>query len=314
MVYALENTLRLPDILSISMTLEPLAYPKPGNTHRYMDLPGLRLEHFIVASIIAHKYYMMLYDRGRYGSRHHVVLGDAIYGIMREVHSATKGSNPCLGTATLLTPLALAGGRLESENKTPGAEMLASTASRTIMETTVHDTIYYYMAIRIASPSYLKPSDDTGNYVNIWDPDYREKIIEKNQTLYRTLQYSSRIDIIADETINNYKRSLDARKYLEKRYIETSDWNRAVVETYLYLLSRNTDTVIALKHGLGKAHEASRRAAIILSDIIDKSEWLLCVEKLDKEFRKEKINPGSIADLVAAAIAFYLVDHGVAIG
>ncbi len=304
MVYALENTLRLPDILSISMTLEPLAYPKPGNTHRYMDLPGLRLEHFIVASIIAHKYYMMLYDRGRYGSRHHVVLGDAIYGIMREVHSATKGSNPCLGTATLLTPLALAGGRLESENKTPGAEMLASTASRTIMETTVHDTIYYYMAIRIASPSYLKPSDDTGNYVNIWDPDYREKIIEKNQTLYRTLQYSSRIDIIADETINNYKRSLDARKYLEKRYIETSDWNRAVVETYLYLLSRNTDTVIALKHGLGKAHEASRRAAIILSDIIDKSEWLPCVEKLDKEFRKEKINPGSIADLVAAAIAF----------
>ncbi len=314
MVYELENTLRLPDILSISMALEPLAYPKPGNTHRYMDLPGLRLEHFIVASIIAHKYYMMLYDRGRYGSRHHVVLGDAIYGIMREVYSATKGSNPCLGTVTLLAPLALAGGKLESENKTPGAEMLASTASRIIMETTVHDTIYYYMAIRIVSPSYLKPSDDTGNYVNIWDPDYREKIIEKNQTLYKTLQYSSRIDIIADEVINNYKRSLDAQKYLEKRYIETSDWNRAVVETYLYLLSRNTDTVIALKHGLGKAHEASRRAAIVLSNIIDKSEWLPHVEKLDKEFRKEKINPGSIADLVAAALAFYLVDHGVAIG
>lgn len=312
----MENTLLIPDILSISMVLEPLAYPKPGNTHRYMDLPGLKLEHFMTASIIAHKYYMMLYNRGKNGSRHHVVLGDAVYGIMREVHGATKGSNPCLGTATLLSPLAIAGGRLESEseNKMLGAEALASTASRIIMETTVYDTIYYYMAIRIASPSYLKPTDNTGDYVNVWDPDYREKIIEKNQTLYKTLQYSSRIDVVADEVINGYRRSLDARKYLEKRYTETSDWNRAVVETYLYLLSKNTDTVIALKHGLEKALEASRRASTVLSNIIDKTDWLPQVEKLDREFREEKINPGSTADLVAATIAFYLVDHGVAVG
>ncbi len=296
------------DLLSLSLLLEPSAYPKPGNVHRTKDLPGLKYEDFLVTGITAYKWLYRGVKRGFRGFSK-IVFGDLIYHALKDVLTITRRSNTCLGSMLLLAPLSVAVGKLLKNRYEVTADIIVREVCRILPKTTVYDSIYFYRAVRLAAPRYVKPKDQTDDYVNVWDPAYRKKLVEKTYSLYEILEYSAKRDIVAHELIHGYPRSLEAKRFLEKRLNKHYDWNRAIVETYLKLLSQNQDTVIKRLYGEQVAKHVSWKAKETLEEIQDKENWVEPVEELDNELRRRAINPASIADLVVSTIALYLIDN-----
>ena len=80
----------------------------------------------------------------------------------------------------------------------------------------------------------------------------------------------------------------------------------AIVRTQLRQLARATDTLIARRHGPAVAADVSRRAAEVLAA---GGEWRGAAAAFDATLRRpRRINPGTTADLVAAALYILLCD------
>jgi len=77
--------------------------------------------------------------------------------------------------------------------------------------------------------------------------------------------------------------------------IGTGPGRDAIVKTFLSLLATEPDTFIIKKHGPGIAMEIMMAAREVL-------EGKRTAEDLDAECIRRSINPGSIADIVIAAI------------
>ncbi len=297
------NDALIPYLLSSALALEPSAYPKPGNVHRLADLaPRLYYEDFIVTSSIGSKWLVRAFKRGKKGWDK-IVFGDLIYGLVRDTHSLLN-TNTCLGSSLLLIPLVMGISRSIIRGKRDLKDIIEETMF-IVKNTTVYDAIYFYKAVRLASPSYIKKTDNVGEYVNVWSRSYCKELLSKNHSLYQVLVYSSRKDIVSNELINSYPRSLDAIQFLEGRLYRHKNWNRGVIETYLYLLCNNIDTMVMKTHGLKVAETVSGYACKLL-DKIDEDHLYEELLELDKSLRKKSINPGSIADIIVSTVALYL--------
>ena len=297
----------LSESLALALLLEASGYPKPGNVHRTRDRKGLRYEAFLATGIFSLKYFEKGLKRGCRGEYGKLVFGDLIYGLVKNVIDKLKSTNTCLGSSLLLSLMSVSlGNYICSEYGE--LEDLIELSKNILKSTTVWDTIYYYMAIRKASPSYIKPGDVTGEYINVWDRKYRKHLIEKNHALIDVLNYSSRFDIIAREALNGFKQGFKAEEFLRNRIEFHGEVNRAIVETYLYLLSLNKDTIIVLKHGDKEAIKVSRKAGKVLKQVLNAGDnWKKHVLLFDKTLHDKGINPGAVADLTVETLALYLV-------
>ncbi|MCS7111566.1 MAG: triphosphoribosyl-dephospho-CoA synthase [Ignisphaera sp.] len=308
-------------LLSLGLVLEVSAYPKPGNVHRFKDFSDVRFEDFIIAGVSAVHHLHRGIIRGVKLSRNFQlrtvrnVVGDIIYGIVRDSMDLSGGGNTSLGTALLLAPLSLSIGFLKGSGKfvEQDVRMIAESA-RALVErfTTPYDSIMMYRAVRRASPSYIrkyKPIDTS--YPDVWSSSYKREIIRGNYRLWDILVYSSRYDVVAREIVEGYKRSIELVKYIGDRVSNHNEWNRVIVETYLYLLSRELDTLIVRKNGIEAARYVTDRAGKLHKLCVE--SWNLCQEnlrKFDDELHRIGVNPGSTADIVASAISLYSVSKG----
>lgn len=299
---------RLAEKLALSLILEASAYPKPGNVHRLSERADLHYEDFLITGIVSLKYFLQGLERGYRGWGRRV-FGDLIYGTLRELSELGIG-NTCLGSMLLLTPLSLALGYC-ARSGVISIDCLMNSVRSIVGSTTVEDSIYFYRAIRLAKPSYLKPADVTGDYVNVWDDDFERKLLEKNHRLVDVLEYSSKIDVVARELLSGYQRSYNFSKHLLKRLFMHGSWNRAVVETFLRIGATEIDTVIALKHGLQMALFVKN----LMEELVDLAEsapgdsWVSILSEVDSEFKTRGLNPGSIADITVSTIAFALLSQ-----
>lgn len=294
------------EALTLALLLEASAFPKPGNVHRLRDRVKLRYEAFLATGVFAYKYFRRGIIRGMQGFKR-IVIGDLVYGLVRDVIEKTKSSNTCLGSSLLLSLLSVSAGKCIVE-ECNSVEKIAEYSKNIVLSTTVLDTIYYYMAVRLASPSYIKPGDYTGEYINVWDPLFREKLVERKHRLYDVLLYSSKFDIVVSEAISGFSRGLNAENFFRARISANGELNKSIVETYLYLLSSNLDTIILLKHGHDVAEIISKKASKVLNKVLstNSSKWVSHVLEFDEELYEKGINPGSTADLVAEVLALYM--------
>jgi len=296
------------EALSLAFALEASGYPKPGNVDRLHDLPGLPYEAFIVTSIVATKYLEKGVRRGIKGWGD-VVFGDLIYGIVADSMRKSGSTNTCLGSSLLIAPISVAVGlclRKEEENLNCFLRMVREVLSAASVE----DSVEFYRAVREARPSYIKPTDETGDFVNVWDHDYKKKLRSKKQRLKDILEFSASHDIVSHELVNGLPRSFNELRFLSERFNAHKNWNRAVVETFVHLLSREHDTVIAREHGFEVASRVRDLASIYIIKLLvaSQTEWLSLITSLDTEVRRMRVNPASIADIVASTIALYTID------
>ncbi|MET1159817.1 MAG: triphosphoribosyl-dephospho-CoA synthase [Thermoprotei archaeon] len=299
---------KYPYLLGLSIILEASCYPKPGNVHRLADLPNTNYYSFLLCGMYSIHWFKRGVRRGKRGWGK-LVFGDLVYGVLREVTKG-GGANACLGSLTLLSPLSVSIG-YSIRSGDYSLSSFIENVSEVLRSTTVYDAIYFYRAVRLVKPSHIKPGTAPSGYVDVWSHKYVRELLEKGHRLVDILRASSEKEIVHDELIKGYPRSIEALGFLEERLGIHGDFNRGVVETQLYLMSRFTDSLVVRKHGSSIALEIMRRSANILEDVLSsRSEWYKPVLMFDRWLRNKGINPGSIADIVVATIALYLLKHG----
>ncbi len=301
---------KTPLLLASGIAVEASSGIKPGLVHRYKDLPDLELKDFIIASHIAKRYIARAYRRGIRSWRGRCIFMDLVFQAVKRIIEIT-GRNTSLGSLLLLVPAAYSLGVIKRINGEILVEKLPYQLSETIREATNWDTVYLYRAVRLAGPSYVRKTDETGGMINVWIRDYRARIMEAGQGLYETLEYSAARDLNSRELVSGIPETLSTLRFLEERIGVHGDWDRAVSEAFLHLLSLSPDTTVARRNGLETAKEVVFKARRALDRTMDAGvKWREAVLSMDNEFREKDIRPSSKADTLTLALSLHLVRDG----
>lgn len=261
--------------------------PKPGNvapparTH-FRDA---RYEHFL-ASAAAIGPAFLLAKRRPLGA----TIRDACAATARWTNANTN-----LGIVLLLAPLARAA--LDA-----GSRTLRARVTRVLARTTVRDAADVYSAIRLARPGGL-------GRANAQDVAGTPTL-----ALRAVMALAAHRDGIAREYATDFAVTFEiGAPTLRRARRDGLSWDDAIVETYLTLLASAPDTLVARKLGEAVAATISRRSsAVLAAGGVRSAEGRRRTAALDRSLRDESNsrNPGTTADLTAAAIFAVLLEGG----
>ena len=214
-------------------------------------------------------------------------LGKRIFEAVNATHQAV-GTNTNLGIILLLAPLIQA---CFAKNK---GDTLTSSVVRVLQDTNVEDAKQMYRAIRLAEPGGMGKSDS------------QDLSQEPSVTLLNTMRIAASWDQIADQYSNNFSDVFNFGISSFNEYLKKwQDERWATTGLFLSYLANFSDSLIERKHGVLKAKE--------ISDMILPLERELCrsstpdryesqLLEIDGHLKRNRINPGTTADLTVATI------------
>jgi triphosphoribosyl-dephospho-CoA synthase len=302
-----EKAKHISQCLELAMLLEVSAN-KPGNVNLTTGFEGTRVEHFLASAVAASGWFEEAASRGIAVHDGKLSVGDVGMGqIIKEcaadINAWQTGGNTLLGTVMLLVPIAVAAGMTPTEeNFGFDFSRLRENLRLAVESTTAEDAVHLYEAIDIAKPSGLNEAPD----LDVTDPVSKARLLEENVSLFEVFKIAAGYDDICSEWVRNYPITFDlAYPYLMEQ-LERGDLNKAVVHTFLKILSEHPDTFIARKVGAEKAREVSSEAKKVLAlGGLETSEGRKSILEFDRKLRESgnRLNPGTTADLITAALA-----------
>jgi triphosphoribosyl-dephospho-CoA synthase len=152
--------------------------------------------------------------------------------------------------------------------------------------TTVDDAVEFYKAFGMTQVRML--SSDS---LDVNDPAALETIRLQKLTLYDIMCHSAGNDMIAREWTNGFKKVRLGADLLKKN----GCGRKAIVLTFLDLLSDEPDTFIVKKHGQEIAEKTMKHAREVRNGTRD-------LVIFDKACIDAGINPGSTADLIIGSL------------
>jgi triphosphoribosyl-dephospho-CoA synthase len=265
----------------LALLLEVSGTPKPGNVDRHRDYDDLRFEQFMAGAVGALSGLRMAADGTSIGT----AFERAIEGMSQQ-----SGGNTQFGALLMLVPLvrAAAAGRLTSGGVTAVVE-----------ETTVEDACEFYRAFDHVDVAVDDPPDGIDALDVRRGSGAIEAIRERSMTLSDIMELSAERDGVAAEWISGFERSFEAATWLCS---DDGPIYRRASRAFLRLLAAEPDTFVVTRNGETAAREATRRARAVLEGNEDP-------EALAEEFVERDINPGTTADLTAAAL-FIALESG----
>ena len=270
--------------------------PKPGNVSPGREFADVGYGDFVASAAAIGAPFARVAD---------VPLG----ALVREAVEATAKwapSNTNLGILLLLAPLAKAALGTVPNSASCGAGDLRSNLTGVLETTTVDDAREVYAAIRLANPGGL------GRAAN------QDVAREPTLPLREVMRLAADRDGIAREYDTAFAATFDTGvPALRQARADGLGWDDAIVETFLTLLASAPDTHIARRAGLDRATSVSRLAVTVLADGGVRSDGgRQAVARFDRSLRDDRhlANPGTTADLTAAAIFVLLMDGGWASG
>lgn len=267
------STLSIGQCAALAALLECLA-PKPGNVHRSADFEDTTIHDFAVSAVA-------IVPAMEVAA--HVGVGRAVLEAIRATRSIVA-TNTNLGIVLLLAPLAAV------PRKTSIFEGIA-----TILSTlTEEDSRLVYEAIRLAKPGGLGTSRE------------HDVAGDSPSRLLDAMQLAAERDQIAREYVTQYHLVLQVAlpRLLELRATGAS-LTDSVIRLQVELLAREPDSLIARKCGLEMATQVSAYASQVLAcGNIGDDSYYEAIAEFDFFLRSDghKRNPGTTADLIAAAI------------
>jgi triphosphoribosyl-dephospho-CoA synthase len=264
----------------LALLLEVAGTPKPGNVDRRRDYDDLRFEHFLAGGVGARHGLELAADGEPVGEAFEA----AVAGMAQQ-----SGGNTQFGCLLNLVPLvaAAADGTL-----TPvGVE-------RVVAGTTVADAANFYRAFEHVDVAVGDPPEGMD------DLDVRRgaaavPAVESRGLTLADLMARSDGDGNAREWTRGFPRTFRAA---EAMVADDGPATDRVARAFLSLLSDEPDTLVRVEHGPETAYEVMDRAAALGRD-------LDAAEDLAVEFHGRGINPGTTAD-VAAAATFVALERG----
>jgi len=302
-----EKAQHISKCLELAILLEVSA-EKPGNVNFTSGFEGTRCEHFLASAIAAGPSFQEAAYRGASVAENklgisEVGLGQLIKTCAADINAWQKGGNTILGTIMLFMPIAVAAGMAPTKkNYAFDLSLLRKNIDLAVKSTTALDSVHLYEAVDIASPSGLNDAPD----LDVTDPRSKERLIKENVSLYEVFKIASGYDDICSEWVHNYPVTFDlAYPYLMEQ-LKSKPLNTAIIHTFLKILAERPDTFIARKVGKEKAQEVSSDAKAVLElGGLETAKGKKSLRQFDKKLRlsKNKCNPGTTADLTAAALA-----------
>ena len=257
--------------------------PKPGNVSPGRSFADMRYEDFLVSAVAIGEPLAGAVDRP---------LGATIRFAIEATARRTR-VNTNLGMVLLLAPLIKGvGGR---------------THLRAVLEATdVQDARDVYAAIRLASP---------GGLGRVETQDVAD---EPTMTLIEAMRLAAHRDGIAREYATAFETTFGiGAPALAQARQDGLSWDDAIVETFLVLLAHAPDSHIARRGGEALAHDVSSQAKDVLAQggvrsaagrrMLDEMDGAL---RRDAQGKANVGNPGTTADLTAAAIFLELLREG----
>ena len=302
-----EKAQHISKCLELAILLEVSA-EKPGNVNFTSGFEGTKCEHFLASAVAAGPSFQEAAYRGTSVAENklgisEVGLGQLIKTCVADVNAWQKGGNTILGTIMLFMPVAVAAGMTPTKkNYAFDFSLLRKNIDLAVKSTTALDSVHLYEAVDIANPSGLNDAPD----LDVTDPRSKERLIKENVSLYEVFKIASGYDDVCSEWVHNYPITFDlAYPYLMEQ-LKSKPLSTAIVHTFLKILSEKPDTFIARKVGKEKAQEISSDAKAVLElGGLETAKGKKSLRQFDKKLRlsKNKCNPGTTADLTAAALA-----------
>ncbi|MFH1834700.1 MAG: triphosphoribosyl-dephospho-CoA synthase [Methanobacteriota archaeon] len=232
-------------------------------------------------------------------------LGKMILQAVSDVRKSHDGGNTHLGIALLFIPISVAAGLCLAEKK--DVIHLSDSVHRILAASTIEDAVYFYDAVNISTAGGLPKSE-----LDVKRVESKKKIVESRFTLLDILHISAVNDRLAEELTNDLRIVLgEAYPLLSNITSKINSVHDAIVQAFLVVLSKYPDTLISKKVGVSESERVSTQAREVLDlggVLTDEGKAELKV--FDKVLRANtnNLNPGTTADLVAAALFVSLLE------
>ncbi|ADC66072.1 triphosphoribosyl-dephospho-CoA protein [Ferroglobus placidus DSM 10642] len=266
---------------SIALALEVLATPKSGNVDRFHDFEDLKLHDFVISSICSLPSFLKL-ARGEIG------VGEAIYQAINESVKFHGEKNVHFGAFLLLCPLVSSHGDVKK-------------AVENVKNSDWKQSLYVYKAFKLVNPRVLSSKE-----LDLREDETEKEIVEKKLSLYEWMKKAPEENIVAKELTNGYKLSTECKNRI-LYWSEKFSLEKAIVLAYHEILSKVPDPLIIAKHGKSLAEKITEEAKLRLKDFKELGNFSIFME-FDEKLIERKINPGSVADIVAAGIYLALME------
>ena len=265
----------------LALLLEVSGTPKPGNVDRHHEYEELRFEHFMAGAVGARQGLQSATEGTSVGS----AFERAVNGM-----SDQSGGNTQFGALLALIPLvsAVATDRLTSAGVTAVVEA-----------TTIEDACAFYRAFEHVDVAVDDPPDGIDDLDVRRGSEAIEAIDERRLTLFDIMELSSDRDGVAGEWTSGFERCFEAAGWLLS---DSGPVYRRASRAFIRLLAAEPDTFVATRNSATVADEVTERARAVLDGSEDPDE-------LAAEFVARDINPGTTADLTAAAL-FIALERG----
>jgi triphosphoribosyl-dephospho-CoA synthase len=259
--------------------------PKPGNVSPGRHFHDTRYEDFLVSAVAIGP---------AMAAAGETPLGGAVRAAVAATHRLTP-RNTNLGIMLLLGPLCRAARR---DDGGP----LRDRVRRVLAETTVADAASVYEAIRLAAPSGLGAARA------------QDVAASPTVTLREAMALAADRDSVAREYVTDFATTFElGAPALRAALADGLAWTDAVVEAYLGILAAIPDSHVARKLGLPAAKAISGRAGEVGAlGGVRTGAGRAALAAFDAELRDERNtrNPGTSADLTAAAICVVILEDG----
>ncbi len=220
-------------------------------------------------------------------------LGTTIHGAIEATRRWTR-SNTNLGMVLLLAPLERAAGGGEAGFRERVGAVLRAT--------TLEDARAAYTAIRLAS---------AGGMGRV---EAQDLAASPTVTLLEAMRLAADRDSVAREYVTDFRLTFEVGAPALRAARQAGlGWLDATVEAYLALLAATPDTLIARKLGLAEAESGSARAREVRAAGGVRTEpGREAVARFDADLQsaQNSRNPGTTADLTAAALFVGLIENG----
>jgi triphosphoribosyl-dephospho-CoA synthase len=266
---------------AVACMLEATA-PKPGNVHPGASFPDLSHDDLMAAAAAI----AAPIDRSPQERLGRVIL-DAV-----TVSRRVTRSNANLGMILAIAPLAAIPARSWDSLDPAG---INSAVRERLAGLTAADAREIYAAIAIAGPGGM----GTTERFDVAGPPPDD--------ILAAMRLAAAHDQIARLWAEGYGSLLEGPvDDIAAAVALGVDWREAVVRGFLLQLAREPDTLIARRHGGATAAEVSAGAAAVMSLPADR--WPEGVADFDRSLRlPRRLNPGTTADLIAAALYILLM-------
>jgi triphosphoribosyl-dephospho-CoA synthase len=297
--------------LELAILLEASA-TKPGNVNRTNDFERTHYEHFLASAVALSLSFEVAAKRGIAVSKEEldvdrIELGQIIKNCAVDVNAWQHGGNTLLGTAILLSTIAVAAGMTSDEEETFDIEGLKENLKLVVESTTPEDSVNVYEAIKTANPGGLGKASN----LDVNDSNSIDKIRKDRISLYQIFKLASGYDLVCSEWVNNYPITFDlAYPSLMGRLKENKTLDTAIVLTFLGVLAGHPDTLIARKTNGEEAIRISLMAKEVLELGVENSSGKRRLSEFDEELRRSSnlLNPGTTADIISAALSLCVLD------